>query len=107
MREEVLASLIKEKISEKQKRRGRPRVMAVMRALHELNEVGTDYRSERQRINRAYAQDAIGRLGGGQDPAYFWLVNYVEEDRRPHNVFPKREQWTILAELGRIADDEA
>jgi hypothetical protein len=104
---DTLVTRIKEKISEKQKRRGRPRVMAEMRALHELTDVGTEYRSERQRINRAYAHDAIGRLGRGRDPAYFWLVNYVEEDRRPHSAFPKREQWTILAELGRIANDEA
>jgi hypothetical protein len=88
---------VSEKFSEKRKR-GRPRLLH--HALHEVFAQGQQYASERTIQNTSYHIRAFGLLQ--DEPWAKWLVGDVSQEGKPGQV-----RKTILAELGRLGDDEA
>jgi hypothetical protein len=87
---------ISENFSEK-KKRGRPRLLHP--ALREVFADGQTYASERTIQNTSYYIRAFGLLQ--HEPWAEWLVGHASQEGKPGQV-----RKTILAELGRLDDDE-
>jgi hypothetical protein len=87
---------ISENFSEKRKR-GRPRLLHP--ALHEVFAQGQQYASERTIQNASYHIRAFSLLQ--DEPWAKWLMGYVSQEGKPGQI-----RKTILAELGRLREDE-
>jgi hypothetical protein len=96
------APAISETVSETPKpKRGRPRVIPDdYRAIFQAYGLFTDVTTERGRQNIAYRQRALRVLGN--DPRFKWVADRDAMRRGDPGSFRP----TILAELGRIADDD-
>ena len=92
-----------ETVSEK-RRRGRPKTIGqiVERCKQVQHPFVADVQvtTDRGRQNRVYHQFALEALGAGDDSRFEWLIGTADDDY-------KGMQRTLLAELGRLVDEDA